>query len=75
MIGSRSIFGPNVTGVAAGQILGHFGVVGVGDLAEVLRGKLAEVGVVDAAGSGENHPVALVMGLDVLDQVIPEKTA
>ena len=37
----------------------------------MLGGQLAQVLVGNAAGSGQDHSVALVVGLDVVQQVIP----
>ena len=39
----------------------------------MLCSQVAEVGMIDAAGSGKNHSAALVVGLDVLDQVVPNQ--
>ena len=60
--------GPGVTAV---HVRGHFQGDLVRDLAEVFGGQLAEVLVVDASGAGHDHPVAGVVGLDEVSQVIP----
>ena len=39
----------------------------------MLCSQVAEVGMIDAAGSGKNQSAALVVGLDVLDQVVPNQ--
>jgi hypothetical protein len=59
--------------ITAGQILRDLIFIDVGDLSKVFRGQLAEVAMLDATRSGENHSAALVVGLDVLDQVISVK--
>ena len=63
-----------ITCVSAWHVLGHFIFVNVGDLAKVLGGQLAQVLVGNTSGSGQDHSVALVVGLDVVQQVIPGRT-
>ena len=46
-------------------------VVGADGLAKVLGGKVAQLGVVNTAGAGQHHSRALVVGLDVVHQVVP----
>ena len=41
------------------------------NFAKVLLGQLAKLSVVNTASAGEHHAGALVVGLDVVDQVIP----
>ena len=57
-------------GVPARGVDGDLGVVGRADLAEVLRSQLAELVVVDTAGAGQHHSGALVVGLDVVNEVV-----
>ena len=62
-----------LTCVSAWQVLGHLLIVGVRDLAKVLGSQLAQVLMGDASGSGQDHSATLVVGLDVVQQIIPDK--
>jgi len=41
------------------------------DLGEVLLGEGAELAVINSSSSSQHHPRALVVGADVVGQVIP----
>ena len=59
------------TGVPTREVQGDLGIIIFFNLAKVLICKLAELLVIDASGPSQNHPWALVVGVDVVHEVIP----